>query len=138
MKLESIKAPIDANTRLAIFTSELIRRYGFELLRRLKAMPGASPNSREFTDVLCQLGTELPAHFRNEEKIIRSCGMTAAQVQEHLEAHQEIIRQYAELNFEMMSHNLRRVDVLQMIGDWVINHISLHDLLLRDYVLAPP
>ncbi len=110
----------------------------FELLSRLKAMPGAAPNSNEFTAVLCRLGIELPAHFRTEEAFIRSCGMPIAQVQEHLEAHIEIICQFAELNLELMYHNPLRADVLQMIGDWVTNHIRLHDLLLKDYLPTPP
>jgi hemerythrin-like metal-binding protein len=110
----------------------------FELLRCLKAMPGAAPNSTEFTDVLCRLIIDLPAHFRTEEKIIRSCGMPAAQVQEHLEAHLEIVRQFAELNLELMYRNPLRADVLRMIGDWVINHITRHDLLLKDYLPTPP
>ena len=64
--------------------------------------------------------------------------MPIAQVQEHLEAHIEIICQFAELNLELMYHNPLRADVLQMIGDWVTNHIRLHDLLLKNYLPTPP
>ena len=131
-------AAIDLPLRIGVASIDNEHLRLFELLRRLKAMPGAAPNSNVFTEILCRLGIELPAHFRAEEEIIRSCGMPAAQVQEHLEAHTEIISQFAELNLELMYHNPLRADVLRMIGGWVTNHIRLHDLLLKDYLPTPP
>ena len=63
--------------------------------------------------------------------------MPAAQVQEHLEAHKEILSQYAGLNFELMTHHPQRADVLRMIGAWIILHIELYDLSIKDYLPMP-
>ena len=96
------------------------------------------PASESFIDVLTHLGGEIDAHFRSEEKVLDACGMPAAEVEMHVKAHTEILEQYTELNFGLMTgKNFSRPDVLMMIHHWIIGHLLQHDLRIRDFLPVP-
>ena len=96
------------------------------------------PASESFVDVLTCLGGAIDAHFRSEEKILGACGMPAAEVEQHVQAHTEILEQYADLNYGLMTgENVSRPDVLMMIHHWIIGHLLQHDLRIRDFLPVP-
>jgi hemerythrin len=97
----------------------------------------AVPTSEAFTDVLSRLGRDLTAHFSFEEQVIGGLEMTAQEVEEHLTAHTEILRQYTELNLDLMRmRSWTRGEVLEMIRFWIVDHIVVHDLRMRRYLPA--
>lgn len=131
-------AAFDPHLLIGIESIDNEHRELFDLLRRLRSMPAKPANSIEFSELLGRLGRDLMAHFGTEEKVLNSCAMPAAQVQRHLEAHTHILQQYAELNLDLMKHQpLARADILQMVENWVIDHIKLHDLQIRNYLPKP-
>ena len=106
-------------------------------LNKLISKPEANPGSEAFSDILIQLGNEIDSHFKHEETFFKSCGMPLDEVEAHLEAHFDILEQYAELTFEMMKgEKLSRIDVLSRIKNWVVEHVMKFDLKMRAFVTA--
>lgn len=106
-------------------------------LNRLIAATQAMPSSEVFSDALSRLGRELGAHFRFEEQLIRGLGMPADEIEAHVRSHSEILIQYTDLNFDLMRLKaMSRADVLAMIQRWLVDHIVVHDVGMRDYLPA--
>jgi hemerythrin len=105
-------------------------------LNRLIADTQAVPTSELFAEVLSRLGRDLSEHFRCEERLFCSLGMPDRMVDAHMAAHGEILSQYVELNLDLMSHlrHRSRTEVLAMVRRWVMDHIVVHDLHIRDYL----
>lgn len=92
----------------------------------------ATPSSEAFGEVMTRLGTELDEHFEFEEGLFDELGLPAAEVDAHVAAHTEILRQYADLHLDLMRQkSLRRVDVLRQIRNWIVGHIATHDVKMR-------
>jgi len=92
----------------------------------------ATPSSEAFAEVMTRLGTELDEHFEFEEGLFDELGLPAAEVDAHVAAHTEILRQYADLHLDLMRQkSLRRVDVLRQIRNWIVGHIATHDVKMR-------
>jgi len=105
---------------------------------RLIADAQALPNSELFTDVLSRLGRELGDHFRFEEGLFAGLGMPPREIDEHVAAHLEILSQYVELNLELMTplRARTRAEVLSLVRRWVTDHITAHDIRMREYLPA--
>ena len=92
-------------------------------------------DSATFSETLSQLGSQITAHFNNEESIFKSFGMPEEVVASHVQAHTEILEQYTQLNMDLMQDKvLSRSVVLRMIKDWIIGHVVRHDLIIKDYL----
>jgi len=101
-------------------------------LNRLIGDAQATPSSEAFSEVMGRLGTELDDHFDFEEGLFDELGLPAAEVDAHVAAHTEILKQYADLHLDLMRQkSLRRVDVLRQIRHWIVGHIASHDVKMR-------
>ncbi|MFB0934695.1 MAG: hemerythrin family protein [Propionivibrio sp.] len=107
-------------------------------LDRLMSNPDAPVNSEPFSEVLSQLGLAITAHFRDEENIFKALPMPEDLVASHVQAHTDILRQYAQLNFDLMNGMpLGRSGVLAKIREWILGHLLEHDLRIRDFLATP-
>ena len=101
-------------------------------LNRLIVDTRAVPSSEVFGTVMSRLGNELGHHFDFEEALFDELGLTAAEIDAHVAAHTEILKQYADLHLDLMRQkSLRRVEVLRQIRYWIVGHIAAHDVKLR-------
>lgn len=110
----------------------------FAQLDRLHGNPSAHPGTEAFLEVFSRLGRQIRAHFDSEEAILKSCGMSTDEVVEHVQAHDEILEQYARLNLDLMEGKaLARPEILQMIRHWIIDHQMRHDIRITEYIPYP-
>lgn len=101
-------------------------------LNRLIGDAQATPSSEAFGEVMTRLGAELDEHFEFEEGLFDMLDLPAAEVDAHVAAHTEILKQYADLHLDLMRQkSLRRVDVLRQIRQWIVGHIAVHDVKMR-------
>jgi len=106
-------------------------------LDRLHANLDANPGTDAFSEVLSRLGRQINAHFDSEEAILRDCGMPAQTVLDHIRAHTEILDQYARLNLELMHGKaVSRDEALVMIREWIVEHVTNHDMVIAEYAPA--
>jgi hemerythrin-like metal-binding protein len=104
-------------------------------LNRLIENPKAEPASESFVDVLSHLGPQISAHFDSEEGVLKSCGMPAHEVAEHVEAHTAILEQYAQMNCDLMEgKTLGRSQALIEIKGWIIDHLHRYDSRIKLYL----
>jgi hemerythrin-like metal-binding protein len=104
-------------------------------LNRLIENPLAEPASESFADVLSNLGPQISAHFDNEEGVLKSCGMPASEVAEHVEAHTDILEQYAQMNCDLMDgKSLTRPQALLQVKGWIIDHLRRYDSRIKQYL----
>lgn len=104
-------------------------------LNRLIENPQAIPESEPFADVLSHLGPQISAHFDSEEGVLKSIGMPPHELAEHVEAHTEILEQYAQMNCDLMEGKaLARSDALLMIKGWIIDHLRRYDSRIKKYL----
>jgi hemerythrin-like metal-binding protein len=107
-------------------------------LNRLIENPLAEPASESFAEVLSQLGPQICAHFDSEERVLRSCGMPADEVAEHVEAHTEILEQYAQMNCDLMEGKaLARSEAMREVKGWIIDHLRNYDSRIKLYLPTP-
>jgi hemerythrin len=107
-------------------------------LNRLIENPKAEPASETFAEVLSHLGPQISAHFDSEERVLKSCGMPANEVAEHVEAHTEILEQYARMNCDLMEgKTLARSDALREVKGWIIDHLRRYDSRIKLYLPTP-
>ncbi len=108
-------------------------------LDQLNADKDAHPGSEAFSEILSQLGRQINAHFDTEEEILRGCGMPSQVVLEHVQAHTEIIEQYARLNLDLMNgkHHSRE-EALGLVRRWIVDHVLTHDVKLSGYLAETP
>ena len=103
-------------------------------LNRLIGDVQAHTGSAAFSEVLSQLGRQINAHFDDEECILGSCGMPVDEVAVHVQAHSEILDQYATLNLDLMQgKQVSRAEVLLMIKGWFVDHLLQYDTKIRKY-----
>lgn len=103
-------------------------------LRLLEREPMANARSERFLEIISQLGQQIFQHFDAEEAILRGSGMPAADVDEHIRAHNNILEQYAELQQDLMfGKTLEQSGVLVMIERWIVNHVITHDLKMKEH-----
>ena len=104
-------------------------------LNRLIENPLAEPASESFAEVLSQLGPQISAHFDSEEGVLKSCGMPADEVAEHVEAHTEILERYAQMNCDLMEgKTLARSEALREVKGWIIDHLRRYDSRIKLYL----
>lgn len=109
-------------------------------LNRLISAPDAHPSSEPFVEVLSRLGPQISAHFNNEEAVLKSCGMSANEIADHVEAHTDILEQYARMNSDLMhGRNLARSESLLAVKAWIVDHLQRYDAGIAKYIrTAPP
>lgn len=104
-------------------------------INRLIENPLTEPASETFADVLSQIGPQIRFHFDSEEGLLKSCGMPADEVAEHVEAHTEILEQYALMNCDLMEGKpLTRSQALLQVKGWIIDHLRRYDSRIRQYL----
>lgn len=92
-------------------------------------------DSVHFSEIFSQLGLAITEHFRDEEAVFKALPMPTDLVAGHIQAHNDILRQYTQINLDLMD-GIRpgRADVLAMIRAWILDHLLEHDLVIRDYL----
>ena len=99
--------------------------------------PDAHPDSEAFSQILSRLGQQISAHFTTEEAVFLSFGMPTALVSNHIQAHNNILEQYARLNLDLMQGRIpNRFDTLLSIKGWIVDYVLNHDLTLKPYIPA--
>ncbi len=129
--------PVEFAIRIGL---PVIDREHVTLVRQLdllNADPDAHPGGEAFSIALSELGRQINTHFDSEEQILRGCGMPPELVLEHIQAHTEILEQYARLNLELMKGKLHlREEALGLVRRWIVDHVLKHDVKISDYVSA--
>jgi hemerythrin-like metal-binding protein len=88
-----------------------------------------------FSQIANQLGTLIPKHFESEEDFFRSCGMPSDEVAAHVQAHNRILEQFSQLDFDAMADKeLVQSEVGMMIRGWIVDHLYEYDVQIRQYV----
>ena len=91
--------------------------------------PRAKPESVHVIEILTKLGDQLASHFDHEEAMIKSLGIPADEICRHVQAHSEIIEEFTQLNFDLMSGKGIDLDALvAMIKKWIVDHLADYDL----------
>lgn len=127
----------DAATLIGEASIDREHRELFALLDRMKRSQDASPHSEQFVDDIGKIGQLLFAHFDNEEKFMRSCGMPLRDVDEHSRAHDEILQQYIELSLRSMESTARGFcGMLMMLRESIVEHLIRHHDQLRQCLNA--
>lgn len=104
----------------------------FAFFHQLVVDPTRRTTSGRFSDVLTRISGELDQHFRSEEAYMRRAGLPAASIEAHYEAHTDILRQLTELHLALSQGKAADYDeTLQMIEQWVVDHLTRFDLNLR-------
>jgi hemerythrin len=104
-------------------------------LNRLINQSEALPGSEAFSDILNKIGEQISEHFESEEGYFKSCGMPLNEVDEHIQAHNDILEQYCTLNLDLMVDKaLSRSDILLMIKSWIFDHVLTYDIKIKKYV----
>ncbi len=149
--MDSLLSPVTANTPAPIFRVDIdpslltgvhsIDREHYALivqLNRLLDNPLAGPASESFAEILSLLGPQISSHFDSEEDVLRSCGMPADEVAEHVEAHTEILEQYAQMNCDLMEGKpLTRSAALREVKSWIVDHLRNYDSRIKLYLPSP-
>ncbi len=131
--------PINVDTSMLIGVQSIDRQHGelITQLNRLIENPLASPSSEPFADILSHIGPQISAHFDSEESVLKSCGMPAHEVAEHVEAHTAILEQYAQMNCDLMEGKpISRTEALLAVKGWIVDHLHQYDCNIRNYVRA--
>jgi hemerythrin-like metal-binding protein len=99
--------------------------------------PTETSQAERFSEVLHALGQQIAHHFNSEEMFFRSCGMPYHEVSAHIQAHDAILEQYAQLNMDMMANEAQALSgAARMIKQWILGHLLEHDVKIRQYVAA--
>ena len=107
-------------------------------LRKLIKAARQSGRNPEFHELLSTFGLALMEHFDHEAQLMEKLGMPDELLQPHLQAHQEIIEQYAALNFALMTESAPCwTKTLKQFHSWVCGHIRAHDLKIRPFIVPP-
>jgi hemerythrin len=57
----------------------------------------------------------------------------------HIRAHDEILDQYTQPQLDQMSGKLLdRAPTISLIQQWLLDHLTTHDLKIREYVASSP
>ncbi|HEX5803008.1 MAG TPA: hemerythrin family protein [Azospira sp.] len=108
----------------------------FAEIQRLIGPPAVRLDSAAFSEIVSRLWQQLAEHFANEEMIMARCGLPADELAEHRRVHWEILEQYTELQFELMSPaQLDQTEVLSRIRSWVVGHLLEYDMKLQPYAV---
>ncbi len=106
-------------------------------LNRLIDNPAIHPATDGFSEILGRLGAQISEHFDSEESILKGCGMPADEVERHVQAHTEILEQYAQMNCDLMDGKpLDRTVAILMIKNWVLDHIAHFDSRIAAFATA--
>ncbi len=137
--IENTPRAIASGRELALWIGvPSIDREHDELVAQLDSLtsnPHARPDGEVFSRILGRLGEQISAHFESEEGVLRSIGMPADEILEHVLAHDKILEEYTQLNIDLMQGEvLVRSDVLAAVRSWIIGHILTHDIKIRQYL----
>lgn len=106
-------------------------------LMSLIESPGESLDMSLFGESLSRLNAQLIDHFTNEEKLMRTLGLSDVELARHIDAHSEVIEQITQLSFDLMKRNrIGRDEVLAKVRAWVVEHLAEHDIQLRSHALS--
>lgn len=106
-------------------------------LNRLIDNPAILPATDGFSEILGRIGAQISEHFDSEENLLKGCGMPADEVERHVQAHTEILEQYAQMNCDLMDGKpLDRTQAILLIKNWVLDHIAHFDTRIANYALA--
>lgn len=105
------------------------------IANRLLDHPQTTLQHEAVSEIVSELGRFLLLHFDTEEALMRRIGMPEEEYLKHHEAHLRIVEQYAHLNLEaMQGRHHTATDLFAQFRQWVVDHLHLDDLKLRDYI----
>jgi len=103
-------------------------------LNRLIDDPAIHPAADGFSEIMGRIGMQISEHFDSEESILKDCGMPADAVERHVQAHTEILEQYAQMNCDLMDGKpLDRTEAIRLVKNWVLDHIIHFDSEIAAY-----
>lgn len=103
----------------------------FDAFARLKR----SHSGEAVSDALSLLDDLIRQHFHTEEIVMRDLGLPEAMYQAHVEAHQRILEELADLHWRSMFGDAWTIDeVVSLVAGWVVDHLAEFDLALRPFV----
>jgi hemerythrin len=136
-KVECIVSPLPQQLLIGIPSIDEEHQSLLEQLDDLFQSPNDNPQSAQFSEDLSRLSSNLIDHFTNEERVMRSIGISSDELARHMDAHSAIIEQITQLSFDLMNRRqIDRGDVVARMKDWILGHLTEHDLDLRNY--PPP
>ncbi len=101
--------------------------------------PHSDPGSEPVGDITSKIGAIILKHFENEEKLFTAIPMPDDEKAAHIRAHDEILDQYTQPQLDQMSGKLLdRAPTISLIQQWLLDHLTTHDLKIREYVASSP
>ncbi len=134
-KVECIVSPLPQQLLIGIPSIDEEHQSLLAQLNELFQSPNDNPQSAQFSEDLSRLSSNLIDHFTNEERVMRSVGIPPDKLARHMDAHSAIIEQITQLSFDLMKRRrVDRVEVVARMKDWILGHLTEHDLDLRNYL----
>lgn len=136
-KVECIVSPLPQQLLIGIQSIDEEHQSLLDRLNELFPSPGDNPQSAHFSEALSRVSSDLIDHFTNEERVMRLLGVPPEKLARHMDAHSAIIEQITHLSFDLMKRRqIERGEVVARMKDWILGHLTEHDLDLRNY--PPP
>ena len=120
---------------LSIGVEEIDRQHKqlIKLVNELLAMDNIRVDSEMISDALTRMTDYANYHFTSEEKFMQEQGYP--QFEAHRRQHVEFIRKTAELAIGAIAHRKTvPVEMLEYLKSWLVNHIMISDMKIRDFV----
>lgn len=105
---------------------------------KLNHDPAAAITSKSFVDSISAVKRLQTLHFETEEIFMQRLGLPHEQVQEHVNAHGELLKQLARIELDA-DNGVRQTaaEAHRAIEDQVLSHIAKYDLPLGRYIASP-
>lgn len=107
----------------------------FRVANRLLAHPEARAHDEAVVDILTDLGKFIVLHFQTEETCMRQLGMPAHEIEAHVQAHNRILDQYADLNMSAVRGRHHSAgEIYDQVRVWLSDHLQADDLKIKNFV----
>ncbi|MCK9381203.1 MAG: hypothetical protein M0P95_09070 [Sulfuritalea sp.] len=105
---------------------------------KLNDAPTAAITSKSFVDSISAVKKLETLHFETEEIFMQRLGLPHEQVQEHVNAHGELLKELVQVELDA-GNGIRKTaaEVHRGIKDHVLSHIARHDMPLSRHIANP-
>jgi hemerythrin len=130
----SIVLPLPSHLSVGIPSIDDQHQSLLDQLHKLFSDPEDHPDSAAFSEALSRLSGQLIDHFTSEEQVMRTLGLPPDMLARHMDDHNRIIEQITQLSFDLMQQRqIKRTTIVARVKDWVLGHLTEHDLQLRNW-----